>query len=72
MFDAFVRNYDWMSRVTKAAACCVVGAGAVWRAYDRLAGMNGLYALVLCILFAFSMIGIAVSLVNQEQQGQVE
>jgi hypothetical protein len=58
--------------VGKAAACCFVGVGAVWRCYDQLQGMDGMYAMVMCVLFGFSMVGIAVSIMNAEGREQRE
>lgn len=68
MFDSLVRNIDYISKVAKAVGCCALGVAAVWRGYDRITGAGSLYALVLCILFAFTMVGIAVSLMNQQQE----
>lgn len=69
MFDLLVRNIDYVSKVAKAAACCAAGVAAVWRGYDRINGVNSMYAMILCVLFAFTMVGIAVTLINQRQEG---
>lgn len=70
MYELFVRNYDWLSRITKAAGCCLAGIAAVWRCYSTLNGMNSIYALVMCIFFAFFMTGIAVSVMQSNREYQ--
>lgn len=71
MFESLVRNIDYVSNVAKAVGCCALGAAAVWRGYDRITGVNSLYAMVLCVFFAFTMVAIAVSLVNQREQQEI-
>ena len=68
MFDPFVRRFEFLTRLAKAAAFCALGAGAIIRCYDRLDGMAGLYALVMCIFFAISMAGIAIHMLCEESR----
>ncbi|HZZ42055.1 MAG TPA: hypothetical protein VFE58_03895 [Tepidisphaeraceae bacterium] len=66
MFGLFVRNIDAASRISKAAGCCALGVGTVWRCYDRIQGMNEIYALVICIFFALSLIGVALHVIEEK------
>jgi hypothetical protein len=67
VFEDFVRHFEFVTRLAKAAGMCAVGIATVVRCYDRLDSMNGLYALVLCIFFALFMVGIAIHTINEEQ-----
>ena len=69
MFDSLVRNIESVSKVAKAAACCVLGVATVWRGYAVISDVGSLYAMLFCILFAFSMVGIGVSMITEGQEG---
>ena len=73
MFDLFVRRFEFLTRLAKAAGFCAVGAGAIVRSYDRLNGMDGIYCLTMCIFFALSMAGIGLHTLCGEggEDGQV-
>jgi hypothetical protein len=76
VLDVLFRNVEFVTRLAKGATCWAIGVGAIWRCYDRLCDLNGMYAMVLCTLFGLTMVGLGVSLINEEsdeqQQGEAQ
>ena len=70
MFEALSEHLDRITRMGQPVGCWVLGCSVMWRGYQVMHTMDGLYMLVLCILFGFSVIGLGIAMMESKAERQ--